>query len=229
MFNLITSIIAVALTAALAAAEITYVGPAFLSSGPKAVAAQIVSAMSQINGAWTMWGTSTASTTAIPTMTGTGLVTDLLGVAGSAGTQFLTSVPPAPAGATTWGGIAGSKKYMLDLYTTAASTGVDVDLVGVYVVLDSTSLSTCTEIARAGGQITPTGTLAAPGSGLTLTVTAPGLVAGQFDAAFVGYKYGCVAIGGAGAALISLNNVPSVAADIVAAGGTQKYVAYLVH
>ncbi len=222
MFNLITSIIAVALTAALAAAEIIYIGPAFLTSTPKAVAAQIIASMSQIDAAWTMWGTTTATTTTFPTITGTGLVTDLLGVPGAANTQFLAAIPTAPATAATWGGVLLSNKYQIDHYNTAAATVAETDELGIFVALDSTSLSICTEIARAGGQITPTGTLAAPGTGLVLNVSAPA----SFTTAFTGYKYGCVGITGGVAGAISFNAVVSAAGDIPAGGVTQRYVAY---
>ena len=187
MFNLITLIIAVALTAALSLAEVTYVGSAFLTSSPKAVAAQVISAMSQVDSAWTLWGTSNTTTLLVPTMTNTGLATDLLGVAGQTATQFLASVPTAPSSAVIFGGVANSNKYQLDLQVGA---GTDVVETGIYVVLDNTSLNLCTEIARAGGQVSPTGTLAVPGTGLTLTASNPA----TFTAAFTGYKLAQITI-----------------------------------
>jgi len=230
MFNLITSIIAVALTAALALAEITYVGPAFTSSQPKAVAAQIIASMSQIDAAWLMWGTTNTTTTTTPTITGAGNVNDLLGVAGQTTTQYLASLPPAPATAATWSaaGTLLAAGYQLDLVSGAAPETTEM---GVFVVLDSTSLGICTEIARDAGQVSPTGTLAAPGAGKpTLLVTAAGAGAGQFSTAFTGYKFGCVAFTGAAGALgfgaAAGATSSAVAADIPAAGVTQKYIAY---
>ncbi len=223
MFNLISTIIAVALTAALAAAEVTYVGSAFTSASPKAMAAQIIMNMSQIDAAWTLWGTTQSTTAAFPTMvSGTNLATDLLGIAAQPNTQYLASIPTPPNTATVWGGVANSNVYLLDRIAGASPETAET---GIFLVLDNTSLQTCTEIARSAGQVSATGTLATPGilAAGTLTTNIVGSV--SFTTAFTGYKYGCVQYNGAAAGL-TIAGVTAVAADLPAAATGPKYIAY---
>ncbi|CAO3355007.1 hypothetical protein ABNQ39_00505 [Azospirillum sp. A26] len=216
MFNILTVIISVALTAVMGAAGVFYVGSAFTTAGPKAAAVGIVQALSQVDAAWTLYGSNGNTTTlgaagaTFPTMSGAATQTDLIN------TGYLAAVPTAPTISATWNGVAGA--YTLDLTNTATATGVtqfgSFANGGIFLVLGTTALSQCTEIARAGGQISATGTLAVPGTGLTLAVATPA----AFNTAFTGYKFGCVQITTATA--LTFNNVTGIAGD------NNKYVAY---
>ncbi|MBY6264566.1 hypothetical protein EI613_21980 [Azospirillum sp. 412522] len=216
MFNILTVIISVALTAVMGAAGVFYVGTAFTTAGPKAAAVGIIQALSQVDAAWTLYSSNGNTTTlgaagaTLPTMTGAATQTDLIN------TGNLAAVPTAPTIASTWNGVAGA--YTLDLTNTATATGVTQFTSfangGIFLVLGTTALSQCTEIARAGGQISASGTLAAPGTGLTLAVATPA----AFNTAFTGYKFGCVQITTATA--VTFNNVTGIAGD------NNKYVAY---
>ncbi|HYH40115.1 MAG TPA: hypothetical protein VD860_17990 [Azospirillum sp.] len=212
MFNILTVIISVALTAVMGAAGVFYVGSAFTSAGPKAAAIGVIQALSQIQGAWTLYSSDGNSTTlgavgtTVPTMTGTTSQTDLIY------TNYLGAVPTAPSVAATWGtgGSLLPATYALDLTDpTNLLTGLTQNSTfakgGVFIVMASTAASQCAEIARAGGQIT--------GS----TAPSVGTLA-AFNTAFTGYKFGCVRITTATA--FSFNNVVGVAGD------NNKYVAY---
>ena len=177
MFNILTVIISVALTAVMGAAGVFYVGSAFTTAGPKAAAVGIIQALSQVDAAWTLYGSNGNTTTlgaagsTFPTMSGAATQTDLIN------TGYLAAVPTAPTISSTWNGVAGA--YTLDLTNTATATGVTQFTSfangGIFLVLGTTALSQCTEIARAGGQISSTGTLAAPGTGLTLGLMLSGI------------------------------------------------------
>ncbi|MBK1841006.1 hypothetical protein JHL17_26745 [Azospirillum sp. YIM B02556] len=216
MFNILTVIISVALTAVMGAAGVFYVGSAFTTAGPKAAAVGIIQALSQVDAAWTLYGSNGNTTTlgaagaTFPTMSGAATQTDLIN------TGYLAAVPTAPTISATWNGAAGA--YTLDLTNTATATGVTQFTSfangGIFLVLGTTALSQCTEIARAGGQISATGTLAVPGTGLTLTVATPA----AFNTAFTGYKFGCVQVTTATA--VTFNNVTGIAGD------NNKYIAY---
>lgn len=209
MFNILTVIISVALTAVMGAAGVFYVGSAFTSAGPKAAAIGIIQALSQIQGAWTLYSSDANSTvlgaagTTLPTMTGATSQTDLIY------TNYLGAVPTAPSVAATWGtgGSLLPAAYALDLtdptnvLTGLTQTGM-ITKGGVFVVMASTATSQCAEIARAGGQST------------VQSVNSPP----TFSAAFTGYKFGCVKVNPATG--LSLNNSIGVAAD------NNKYVAY---
>ena len=224
MFNLLVVIISVALTAVMGAAGVFYAGSMFTSAGPKAAAVGIIQSMSQVGAGWTLYNSNGNTTTlaaagaTFPTITGTATQTDLIN------TGYLASLPTAPTIATTWGA-TGTAAFALDLTNPATVTGVTTAAGaapngGIFIVLAGTALSQCTEIARAGGQITATGTMAVPGTGLTLNGIT---TAAMFNTAFTGYKFGCVQIGAAPA--LSLNNIVLVGAD-GGAVGTGKYVAY---
>lgn len=216
MFNILTVIISVALTAIMGAAGVFYTGNMFTTAGPKAAAVGIIQGLSQVDAAWTLYNSNGNTTTlgaagsTLPTMTSTGLSTDLISA------NYLAAVPTAPTIGATWNGVAAA--YTLDLTNTATASGLtqftSFASGGVYLVLGTTALSQCTEIARAGGQITASGTLAAPGTGLTLVVATPA----AFNTAFTGYKFGCVQVSTATA--LTLNNSTGVAGD------NNKYVAY---
>lgn len=207
MFNLLTVIVAVALSGVMAAAGVFYGGSAFTQSGPKAAAMGIVQGMAQIEGAWVLYSSdgNTTDTTVPATAT---LISG----------NYLAAVPTAPTIATTYGGLAGNNVYQTDLITA----GPDTAQTGSFLVLSNTSLSVCTEIARAGGQVTSAGTLAAPGTGLTLTGITTTVA---FTAAFANYKFGCIALGAVPTTL-SIAGTPFVAGD---GGGTPKFVAYFKH
>ncbi|MCG5244084.1 hypothetical protein [Azospirillum doebereinerae] len=217
MFNILTVIISVALTAVMGAAGVFYVGSAFTTAGPKAAAVGIVQSLSQVDAAWTLYASNGNTTTfgaagaTFPTMSGAATQTDLIN------TGFLAAVPTAPTIASTWGGGA-TTTIALDLTNPATASGLTGNTNfangGVFLVLASTALSQCTEIARAGGQITATGTLAVPGTGLNLLAASQA----NFIAAFTGYKFGCVQM--TTATGLTLNNVAG------AAGDANKYVAY---
>ncbi|CAO3433656.1 hypothetical protein [Azospirillum doebereinerae] len=216
MFNILTVIISVALTAVMGAAGVFYVGTAFTTAGPKAAAVGIIQSLSQVDAAWTLYASNGNTTTlgaagsTFPTITGAATQTDLIN------TGFLAAVPTAPTVASTWNGATAS--MALDLTNTATGTGLTQFASfangGVFLVLGTTALSQCTEIARAGGQINASGTLAAPGTGLTLSVA----TAAAFNTAFTGYKFGCVQVTtGTG---LTLNNVTGLAGD------NNKFVGY---
>ncbi|MBP2228943.1 hypothetical protein J2847_002235 [Azospirillum agricola] len=217
MFNILTVIISVALTAVMGAAGVFYVGTAFTSAGPKAAAVGIIQSLSQVDAAWVLYASNGNTTTlaaagaTFPSMTGAATQTDLIG------TGYLAAVPTAPTIAASWGG--GASRIALDLTNPATASGLTINSNfangGVFLVLTSTALSQCTEIARAGGQISATGTLAAPGTGLVLSVGTQA----AFVAAFTGYKFGCVQVTTASA--LTLNNVAGASpAD------DNKFVAY---
>jgi len=216
MFNILTVIISVALTAIMGAAGVFYGGNMFTTAGPKAAAVGIIQSLSQVGGAWTLYNSNGNTTTlaaagsTYPTMTGAALQTDLLY------TNYLAAVPTAPTIGDTWNGVAAA--YTLDLTNPATASGL-TSLAGftnggVFLVLNTTALTQCTEIARAGGQITATGTLASPGTGLSLLVATPA----AFRLAFAGAKFGCVQVTTATA--LTLNNNTGVVGD------NNKYVAY---
>jgi hypothetical protein len=224
MFNILTVIISVALTAIMGAAGVFYMGTAFTSAGPKAQAIGVIQALSQVDGGWTLYNSNgnttllAAAGAALPTMTGAATATDLINGG------YIASVPTAPTTAIGYGA-TGTAGYELDLTLATAGNALTVAAGaapngGVFIVLDNTSLATCTEVARAGGQITATGTMAASGTGLTLNgVNSEAL----FRAAFATHKFGCVQIGAA--PNLTLNNIALVAGD-GGAVGTGKYLAY---
>lgn len=152
----------------------------------------MIQALSQADAGWTLYNSSGNTTTlgaagsTFPTMTSAATTTDLIA------TGYPAAVPTAPTIATTWNG--ASAAYTLDLTNTATATGLTQNSsffsIGIFLVLNSSSLSQCTEIARAGGQIASTGTLAALGTGLTQTFA----TAAAFNTAFAGYKFGCVQV-----------------------------------
>ncbi len=216
MFNLLTVLIAVALTAIMGAAGVFYGGSAFTTAGPKAAALGITQSASQVTAAWTLY-TNDAKTTTFngagntPTLTNTGnTATDLI----SGG--YLSALPTAPTNAVGWGG--GNAGYLLDLTDKATNSGITGGAAphgGVFLVLPSTAGTQCLEIARAGGQATSTGTLAAPGTSIASLIVA---TRADFNTAFANVKFGCAQL--TNAAALTLNNVAGIAAD------DNKHIAY---
>ena len=209
MFNILTVIISVALTAVMGAAGVFYVGSAFTTAGPKAAAIGIIQALSQIQGAWMLYGSDANTTTygptggTAPTITGTNSQTDLIY------TNYLGAVPTAPSVAAQWGagatllpaGCALDLTDPTNVLTGLTQTGM-ITKGGVFIVLATTATSQCLEIARAGGQSS------------VASVSTPA----TFYAAFTGYKFGCVKISTATG--LSFNNSVGVAGD------NNKFVAY---
>lgn len=207
MFNLLTVIIAVALSGFMAAAGVFYGGSAFTQSGPKAAAMGVIQGMAQVDAAWVLY-TADANTTDTTVPATATLITG----------NYLAAVPTAPTNAATFGGLATNNVFETDLITANPDTAQT----GIYLVLNSSSLSVCTEIARAGGQVSSSGNLAAPGTGLTLT----GIVTpAAFTAAFATSKFGCIALGAVPTTL-AIGGTAFVAGD---GGATPKYVAYFKH
>lgn len=224
MVNILSVIISVALTAIMSAAGVFYLGNAFTTSGSKAGAVGVIQSLSQVDAGWTLYNSNgnttllAAAGAALPTTTGVASTTDLIT------DGFVAAMPTAPTTAITFGA-TGTAAYQLDLTNPATATGVTAAASaapngGIFIILDNTSLALCTEIARAGGMVSANGTLAAPGTGLTLTgITA---IAG-FNAAFAAHKFGCLQIGAA--PNLTFNNIALVAGD-GGAVGTGKYIAY---
>ncbi|MBP2313981.1 hypothetical protein [Azospirillum soli] len=213
MYNLIVVIIAVALTAVMGAAGVFYGGSAFTSAGPKAAAIGVIQNMAQMQGAWMLY-TSNGNTTSttVPTMTATGLSTDLI----SGG--YLAAVPTAPTIATTFGA-TGTAAYQLDLTSSPGP--------GIFIVLNSTSGSQCLEIAKAGGMVSPTGNLAAPGVTGVPNLSTSVISNATLNTALTGFKFGCVGLGTnpTGLSLGSGAGIAFLAGDGLA-GGVQKYLVY---
>ena len=102
MFQLIVSVIAIALVAILAAASIYYGGSAFTSSSTKGIVAQLINGGEQISGSEALYQANTGTTS------GASDFSDLV-------PTYLTSLPVLPAGAGPW----------VNTGTAATATGIN--------------------------------------------------------------------------------------------------------
>ncbi len=220
MFNLLSVVVAVAISGFMAAAGVFYAGSTFTNMSAKAQAVQLLSAMEQIDAAWTMWssdGNSTTSST--PTST---LLTS------TTPPTYMSAYPTPSNLATTFAAVAGA--YYIDSVGTGGGTvaGNETTNTGVYTVLNaSTGSNACLEIAKSAGYVATT---ASTFTGLsTITVNAVTVaVAGvttkvELDALAAVYRYFCVPIGTATAGAFILGAASNLVAD------NTKYLAYFKH
>lgn len=231
MYNLLAVVVSVAIGVFMSAAGVFYAGSAFTTSSGKAQAMQILSSMEQIDAAWTMWSndgnTTTGATPANTNLTGA--------------PYYLSSYPPAPANAQTWGGAAGTTVaagYVIDAFGSVGSTNGGAALgltettnTGIVLFLDSgTGGNACLEIARSAGVVGSTvqsfstassiiisGTTITPASGISSKT--------EIDKLAGAYRYFCMplATAGWGATLNIGGNATANGVD----GG--KYLVYFKH
>jgi len=219
MLNLITTIVAIGLTAALAATGVYFGGTALSASGGKVNAISIIQTMQQLDIAWTIFEAD-GGTSPTPA--------NLVGTSGN----YLSAVPPSPTVSVAAGTIPatnpGGGSWVLDSANgTVPVSATETTEKGVVILLhQSAGANTCLEIARAGGQVQAGGTLAVPGNSITgapLTLTGLTSVAG-FTAAFpTQIKFGCVQLGDQTAGGLTIAGTALVVND------NNRFVAFFRH
>ena len=225
MYQLIAAIVAIAIGVASAASGIYYAGTAYTAASAKAQAVQIISALEQIDAAWSMWeGDSNTTSAAHPTGYVVGTGAGDLQAANSQGFTYLQSWPTAPSQAVTWGAApatTGAAVYAVDRTTPAGKL-----FVGTFVVLaagagaSTGALAACTQIAQMSGMVAAGATLA--GTTITVALNAVDTVA-HIGTVLANYKFGCFGITAGGAWALPLGQ------DTFQAGDTTKFVAYFRH
>ncbi len=224
MFNLLSVVVAVAISGFMAAAGVFYSGSAFTNMSAKAQAVQILSAMEQIDAAWTMWSNDGNTTTAsAPSSTGLTSVTP---------PTYMSSYPPPPNTATTFGGGPTAAGYIIDSTGNGGATaaGNETNNTGVYVVLNATTgANSCLEIAKSAGYVATTANNFTGLANITVnavTVAVSGITTkAELDALGSVYRYFCVPLGTTTTTIIL-----GGAANTIAIGGDSgKHIAYFKH
>jgi len=222
MFNLLSVVVAVAISGFMAAAGIFYTGSAFTNTSAKAQAIQILSALEQVDAAWTLWSNDGNSTTAsLPSSSA--LTTP---------TAYLSSFPPPINTATTYGTGPSAAAYAIDSTGTggAVVVGNESTSTGVYTVLNaSTGANACLEIAKSSGYVASTVSTFTGLANITVNavaVTVSGITTkAELDAMSAIYRYFCVPLGAVPAGNLIIGGV-----TIGTAGADQgKFVAYFKH
>lgn len=224
MFNLLSVVVAVAISGFMAAAGVFYTGSAFTNMSAKAQAVQVLSAMEQIDAAWTMWSNDGNTTTAsLPSSTVLTSATP---------PTYMSSYPPAINTATTFGTGPTAAGYVIDSTGTGGATaaGNETTNTGVYTVLTSTTgANACLEIAKSAGYVASTASSFTGLANITVnavTVAVSGITTkAELDALGAVYRYFCVPLGTTTATIIL-----GGAANTIAVGAdTGKHVAYFKH
>lgn len=187
MLNLITTIVAIGLTAALAATGVYYGGTALSASGGRVEAMSILQTMQQINTAWTTFEVDGGTAPTVATLVGTT-------------GEYLSSTPSAPTVSVAQGSVpatsAGGGTWSIDSTNAAAPETTER---GVFILLHATSgANACLQLARAGGQVHAGSTLASPGLSITgATLTLINIITpAEFTSAFPAQiKFGCILLG----------------------------------
>lgn len=237
MYHLLAAIIAVVLGVYMAAAGIIYTGTAFSGASAKAQAVQIVSAMEQIDAAWSMW--EAAGGNVITAGSAAAIKTALI----TNGT-YLTQFPSPPAiypgtGGAAYTGAFTVTSYNIDPYTDAVPTqplgitgnATESASIGTYFFLDKTiGANTCLAIAQSAGLIAAGSTLTAANltlaSGYVLNLNTNGGIASKadVDGLNANYKYWCAPMTAALAGVpLRLGNAAATA------GATADNLTYLVY
>lgn len=143
MFNLVLSVISIALVIGLALTSIFYGGSIFTESASKSASAQVVNAFQQIDAALQLFKAENAGGLPADANTDSNLVDDL------ADGTYLQGAPTPPK-------VAGSEVYVMD--TAANGTSIDLGESGAKVCADiadkgNASVTTVADVAAAVTQL----------------------------------------------------------------------------
>ncbi|WP_448208446.1 hypothetical protein [Azospirillum sp. sgz302134] len=240
MYNLLASIIAVAIGVFMTSAGLYYGGAAYSTSSAKAQAMQIIASMEQIDSAWTIWSNDGNTTTgALPAYTGaTGL---------TSAPYYLSAVPTPPSTAVAWSQ-GGAAAYVLDTWGSGSTNGggaapaTETSNTGIALLLNkSTGGNACLEMAKAAGVmgLTTSSTtfpaaaqpLPTPGGGAPTNVTLSGITTkAEFDALAYNYRFFCVQTAGTwGGANLSFGNSGNTTFTAGGVGDANTYIAFFKH